>query len=375
MPSKYAYITLVMKGDAYVPGALIMGYSLKRISSLDRLVMVTDDVTLSARNTLSKIFKVISVSYIEHVARPAAVDIARKKKLSKMTNFKDVYASWIDVSHTKWNMLNIGKYKKILFLDADMIILNNIDAIFNLDTPAGMFISPHAYPYKKEFGFKDYYREIPLGGKIKLDVIDRATNGEGAVAIGTPVMLTPNKDHFNDFLTELKADHLTGYNVHSGADEQSITYFYHRRKITWTSLPPNMNTIPWPNLLSIIQRDYTVDKCNNSKRGSPTLCDILTRKCPVIIHYFGSKNVWDSDPWSNNIYPDTYPFWSLVSDYICRSKHRPHEISKLKTLFLIKKRICKDKLPVPECCFWSKYLGKSADHHFLRQGKIVCPDM
>lgn len=60
----YAWVVLVMKGDAYVPGALVTAESIKRTGSkYDVVCMVTPDVT--KRDKLAIIFnKVVEVPYI-----------------------------------------------------------------------------------------------------------------------------------------------------------------------------------------------------------------------------------------------------------------------------------------------------------------------
>lgn len=52
-----AFVLLVMKGDAYVPGALVAAYSLRLTgSSADLVCMVTPDVTETARKRLAVAF-------------------------------------------------------------------------------------------------------------------------------------------------------------------------------------------------------------------------------------------------------------------------------------------------------------------------------
>ena len=56
-----------MIGDEYVPGALVLAYSLKKVKTKARLiVMVTKDVSEKARNQLKLIFDdIIEVPYVE----------------------------------------------------------------------------------------------------------------------------------------------------------------------------------------------------------------------------------------------------------------------------------------------------------------------
>ena len=54
---------------------------------------------------------------------------------------KEMYGPWIDVSFTKWHCLGLTQYDRICFVDADKIMLTNIDDIFQMAAPAGIILS------------------------------------------------------------------------------------------------------------------------------------------------------------------------------------------------------------------------------------------
>jgi hypothetical protein len=57
VPPRVAWVTLVMKGDSYTPGALVVGHSLRRSQTRAELVvMVTEDVSAIARAHLALVF-------------------------------------------------------------------------------------------------------------------------------------------------------------------------------------------------------------------------------------------------------------------------------------------------------------------------------
>jgi len=74
--SSFCYTTLVMKGDAYVPGALVMAGSLRNTKTPHDLVcMVTPDVSSKARKQLSLVFdRVIEVPVLEFTCKPLRTD-------------------------------------------------------------------------------------------------------------------------------------------------------------------------------------------------------------------------------------------------------------------------------------------------------------
>ena len=62
----YAYVTLVMLGDRYIPGAIVLAHTIKRLDSqADLVVLVTSDVSIDGKKILSMFFdKVILVEKV-----------------------------------------------------------------------------------------------------------------------------------------------------------------------------------------------------------------------------------------------------------------------------------------------------------------------
>lgn len=127
-----------MKGDSYIAGAAATAYSIKNSgSTYDVVCMVTPDVTEEGRERLRIVCtNVVEVPYLQFEV----------KKL-KTTKQQNLYDKWVDVSFTKWNALSLTEYVKVLFIDADKIVLQNIDHLFSHSTPAGTFASPWSETY------------------------------------------------------------------------------------------------------------------------------------------------------------------------------------------------------------------------------------
>src|SRR6185312_3827432 len=64
---KYAYVTLVMIGDLYVAGAIVLAQSIRKSGSIvDLVVLVTPDVSEEGKKVLGCYFNyVIQVNYID----------------------------------------------------------------------------------------------------------------------------------------------------------------------------------------------------------------------------------------------------------------------------------------------------------------------
>eukprot|EP00933_Yihiella_yeosuensis_P039805 TRINITY_DN33986_c0_g1_i1.p1 TRINITY_DN33986_c0_g1~~TRINITY_DN33986_c0_g1_i1.p1 ORF type:complete len:654 (-),score=112.60 TRINITY_DN33986_c0_g1_i1:244-2205(-) len=125
-----AYTTLIYGDNPYyVAGALALGFSLESsLSSYDRVLLHTSDVPAEALRPLSCLWKLQEVSYVRsdpdlHVPG---------------SRFHQVF--------TKLHMFNpdVLPYDRVTFLDTDMIVLRNIDELFELRPPAAMSNSKHS---------------------------------------------------------------------------------------------------------------------------------------------------------------------------------------------------------------------------------------
>lgn len=140
---KCAYVTLVMLGNDYVKGAIALAKSLiKSRTGYDLICMVTRDVTQIRE--LSRLYtRIVVVDYIYHECG---------KMLTKRQN--DIYSKWINFSFTKWRCFELIEYDKCVYLDADQLVLRNIDHVFHLPGYAMCF--NHNYnPHFKTFHYGD----------------------------------------------------------------------------------------------------------------------------------------------------------------------------------------------------------------------------
>ena len=144
----YLWCTLVMCNDSYVPGALVTAASVHRHSRHPIRCLCTPfssryslpGVSPEAIAALKRHFDdVIEVSYITaHVAEPTGSGRQKGR-----------YSKWMRYSFTKWHVLDpdlFGQYNKVMFIDADCILLDNVDELFDLDAPAMTLSSPWAPP-------------------------------------------------------------------------------------------------------------------------------------------------------------------------------------------------------------------------------------
>jgi lipopolysaccharide biosynthesis glycosyltransferase len=333
-----------MKGDAYVPGAIVSAYSMRKTKTPYALVcMVTDDVTEHAREQLRVVFdEVVVIEYIRERCRQL-----RTRKQQK------IYEDWVGEAFTKWQALSLVQYNKVLFVDADKIIFSNVDHIFELPTPAGSFTSPWAWPYKKP-GINNPYANVQHGGVIEPQMLHAGFRNDGIVCIGTFVLLHPSLRHLHFFRKMLaghaKADPTNpgfGFNCHSMVDEQSIVRSYYETKQPWHMIDQRYQFIPW-------HTDWI------KKMQEPNVI-------PFLCHYFSSK------PWElpRGDYLDMEAWWQLAAAMVRDTNaYSKEQIALLKEMF--EARYLAEE-PVKVCKFCRDQNLPSAHYVYNEVGELVCP--
>ena len=110
-----AYVTTLCNGDAYVPGVEALGGSLDRAGAKHpKLLVVTPDVPEHARKLLAD--KGWTLRDCEPIANPRTD--------------QDMFFSRFRNTFSKLNAWSLTELDKIVLLDADTIVLQNIDELF-----------------------------------------------------------------------------------------------------------------------------------------------------------------------------------------------------------------------------------------------------
>ena len=277
---KNCYVWLLMLGDRYLPGLLVSGYSIKRLGTENDLVaMVTPDVSKKGIEELKKIFdKVVKVNYIKK-----GIKFNSRKQ-------KEKYGKWMHLSYTKWNCLNLLEYEKVFFLDADVIVAQNIDNVFKFNKISGTFFNPWAQI--KDSRVKDYYKNKRI---ITNDMIIKGLYRYGFVAYATSLLLFPDKDLFKAYKKMITKENFN-FKTFSGADETTLAYFM--------SIYKNGPKLEWRNLSQCYQYMYKNGKCCENNR----ICKKIK-----IIHMFGDILPWES---KRELYDENDLWFSICNEML-----------------------------------------------------------
>jgi glycogenin glucosyltransferase len=112
-----AFVTLATN-DTYALGCLVLGSSLRRAGTTRQLVvMVTQGVSPSMRNQLGELF--------DHTVLVNVLDS------SDTSNLELLGRPDLSVTFTKFHCWRLTQFKKCVFMDADTLVIQNIDELFD----------------------------------------------------------------------------------------------------------------------------------------------------------------------------------------------------------------------------------------------------
>ena len=140
---KEAIVSLVTSESGYVAGALALGQSIKDVKTRANLVlMVTNDVNSDSRKKLSKNWEVVVVE---------AINCNHKHNLNEKEydlNGEQYQAGISRWSHTctKFAAWKLIEYDRIIFLDSDTLVVQNIDDAFRGYTNSSFAAAPESFP-------------------------------------------------------------------------------------------------------------------------------------------------------------------------------------------------------------------------------------
>lgn len=334
-PKKLAYVMLLIKDDYYIPGILAAARSLQlNGSTIDRVCLVARDenITSSGIKLLEKsqlFSQIIRIDYLS-------------SNISQLNRHRtDVYGEWMNLSFTKWQCLNLTQYDRILFLDADMIVTQNIDHLFDLPTPAAChnFHQEKRHPEEGIFNLRGDY-PTQHGATISNDFIYRKLK-IGVTFSASLILLTPNTEDYQGILRLLKElreepekimeteegpikdpikrmwwettgkkiygeEGITGTRNYvlknlAGNDERALTYFYHQTypKMNWINIHSRFN--------AVINSPQRLIKPSNIDTRS-----LARYYSPSVIHFIQSAKPWLTQKMKNR--PDfvTIKIWYFL---------------------------------------------------------------
>jgi hypothetical protein len=234
----YAYVTLVMLGDLYIAGAIVLAQSLRNLGSkADFVVLVTPDVSEEGKRLLRIFYNVVKeINYIN-------VQNWRTKKQH--------HRQYLSLVFTKFHLFNLTQYKKVILIDADALVLKYPDHLFTLNAPAGCFLEDkdlfisydknknYVLPPNGKIAWYDKYCECcGHGKKLPKEMTDRVKNNFKNSGIGGGlILLEPKVGEFDDIIRNISSGYMKHLveNKFVWPEQQYLTLRYSGK---WTSINP-----------------------------------------------------------------------------------------------------------------------------------------
>lgn len=232
LSNNYAYVTLLTT-DSYLPGAETLIKSIKSMKTKYPIIcLITSNLSLATKVCIKKLdVELINVDFIG-----IGGDIISCRK--------DMPSGWT-AEYTKLNIWNLTNYNKIIYIDCDALVLDNIDDLFDITKDQSFSAVPDVFP----------------PDKFNAGVL----------------VIEPNVDIFNDMIEKIKT--LKSYD---GGDTGFLNAYFPN----WYTSPSSCR-LPYSYNAQRMLYWFTHDNCP----GYWNICKPIK-----IIHYSSSPKPWEMKP-------------------------------------------------------------------------------
>ncbi len=190
-----AYVTFVMRNDAFVPGALTFAYALKQQGVKDDVVcMISEQVSSESEGFLKRLFN--------HVLRFQEVKTEHQAAHERQDR-RYLFSRFEALRLGRDGDLGVG-YDKIILCDADVLPLREYESLKALKAPAGILneakdhgvsLEGHQYVYPENLEqtgtwvWHDIYQDYPHGTRIPKDITDRVLHDPDNMGLNASVFV------------------------------------------------------------------------------------------------------------------------------------------------------------------------------------------
>jgi hypothetical protein len=242
-----AIVNILFKSELYLIGACINGYLHQQFRKKEGLkfdiIIMVDEIIYKYKNQLEQYFDKVLL-----------IDIIPIKLSQKYINMiPEKYTKTMNIFTTKLNIFKLHQYKKVLFLDIDIIPINkNFYNIFSYNTPATVIINTkNNFDNKKIVTREDFLKNsISVNGGI--------------------VLISPNENDFDNIIKFMhQQEGKDGYTsfANSGPDETiMLNYYLLEKKLVWYNIDKIYSIIPWEKeYKKLFESAYSINYLSNIK--------------------------------------------------------------------------------------------------------------
>ena len=206
MQKNYSYIS-ILSTDNYLKGLLVLFFSYKKTKSkYPFLVLLTPNISKKTKIILKKLHIPYEI-LLKDIDNPT--DVSKKHR-------------WFR-TYSKLSVFNQTKYSKIVYLDADMLILRNIDGLFKYDHMSATNAGGMLQRKKSWTHFNSGLMVIKPSSKTFKDMINKIGKIETLESGGT--LFTPKSGSDQDFLNSYYSKWKQNKKLHLDHKYNMIHYY------------------------------------------------------------------------------------------------------------------------------------------------------
>jgi len=237
-PDRYAYVALLLGGDGYLPGCLVLAAALRwHLHTGAALVcMVDESVSQGARDTLGRLYDRVSV-----VPRLRAHASGYPKELLSDA-YRDMY--------TKLHLFDatLFPYERVCFVDADLLPIRCFDHLFTLPAPAAVIESVDP---TSQYAYIHHMHGVRHGEPVPPAILEVTSDDDVTGGInGGLMVIKPDRARFVDMVTRI-AEPMPEWGMrHRRLYQQGIRYGFPEQHFlqvefqdAWTAIDPRFNSM------------------------------------------------------------------------------------------------------------------------------------
>jgi len=235
---RYAYTALLIGGEDYLPGCLVVGAALRwHLHTRAALVcMVDDSIPQHARDMLGRIYDRVPV-----IPRLRAHDSSYPRALLSEA-YRDMY--------TKLHLFDAAlfPYERICFVDADLLPIRCFDHLFTLPAPAAVIESVDP---TSQFAYVHHMHGVRHGELVPPAILEVTSDEDVTGGInGGLLVIRPDRARFEDMVARIQRPMPEWGPRHRQLYERGIRYGFPEQHFLqvefqhgWTAIDPRFNSM------------------------------------------------------------------------------------------------------------------------------------
>jgi alpha-N-acetylglucosamine transferase len=235
---RYAFVTLLMGGEQYLPGCLVVGAALRwHVQTRAALICLVDDsVPAEIRAVLGRIYDRVPL-----VPRLRAHESAYPDELLSDA-YRDMY--------TKLHLFDaeLLPYQRVCFVDADLLPIRCFDHLFTLPAPAAVIESVDP---ASQYAYVRHMHGVRHGEPVPPAILEPTSDDDVTGGINSGLLvIAPDRARFDDMVARIQRPMPEWGPQHRRLYERGIRYGFpdqHFLQVefqhAWTAIDPRFNSM------------------------------------------------------------------------------------------------------------------------------------